>query len=465
MKAHGDAQTRGASGAGDRFLGVDFDRAFEALSRVFDLKKADEMFPVRGNAVYGTSVVLWMLVYQRMSPDSTLEAAVKKLLATMPGLLPENKRVTDGTLSDDTGAYSKARTRLPQQAVAWFAGEVSRSFIEASPPSYGERRVFLIDGTTLTLAPMQALRRKYPPASNQHGEGVWPVVLLVVAHELASGAALVPEIGAMYGPEAVSETALIRQSLRAMPPASVVMADAGFGIFSVAHEAAMAGHSFLLRMTKQRFEALRRRATRLDGGANWTTSSLRWCPSPKDRKTHPDLPPGAALEVRLHEIVINNELTLYLVTDLPDDVERLADLYQRRVDIETDIRNLKVVLHAETIRARTIEMFLKELHASIVSYNLVVQFRRQAAQQASLPPRRLSFKRIWTTFHTFLLSALHTDPAQWQSRYQTALKHAMNNKLPNRPGRSYERETYTRRPKSNQFKKRTRKTDNDNSKI
>lgn len=394
-----------------------------------------------------------------MSPDSTLEAAVKKLLLTMPGLLPENKRVLGGTLSDDTGAYSKARTRLPREAVVWFAGEVSRSFIEASPPSYRDRRVFLIDGTTITLAPTPALRVKYPPASNQHGEGVWPVALIVVAHELASGAALVPEIGAMYGPDAVSETALIRRSLRAMPPQSVVMADSGFGIFSVAHEAVAAGHSFVLRLTRQRFEAMRRRATRVDGGENWTTSSLRWSPSAKDRKTNPDLPPDATLEVRLHEIVINSELTLYLVTDLPDEVECMADLYQRRVDIETDIRNLKVVLNAETLRARSIDTFEKELLASIVSYNLVVQFRRQAAAQAGLPPRRLSFKRIWTTFHTFLLSALHADPAQWQTRYQKALNIAMKNKLPNRPGRSFPRETYPRRPKSNQFKKRTKNPD------
>lgn len=319
--------------------------------------------------------------------------------------------------------------------------------------------MFLIDGTTITLAPMPALRVKYPPASNQHGEGVWPVALIVVAHELASGAALVPEIGAMYGPDAVSETALIRRSLRAMPPQSVVMADSGFGIFSVAHEAVAAGHSFVLRLTRQRFEAMRRRATRVDGGENWTTSSLRWSPSAKDRKTNPDLPPDATLEVRLHEIVINSELTLYLVTDLPDEVECLADLYQRRVDIETDIRNLKVVLNAETLRARSIDTFEKELLASIVSYNLVVQFRRQAAAQAGLPPRRLSFKRIWTTFHTFLLSALHADPAQWQTRYQKALNIAMKNKLPNRPGRSFPRETYPRRPKSNQFKKRTKNPD------
>ncbi len=34
---------------------------------------------------------------------------------------------------------------------------------------------------------------------------------------------------------------------------------------------------------------------------------------------------------------------------------------------------------------------------SQVAYNLVTQFRRQAAALAELPPRRLSFKRTWTT--------------------------------------------------------------------
>ena len=90
MNAHRNAHASGAVGARDRFLGVDFDRAFEALSCVFDLQRADELFPVRGNAVYGTSVVLWMLVYQRMSPDAMREAAVQKLLETRPGLWPAN---------------------------------------------------------------------------------------------------------------------------------------------------------------------------------------------------------------------------------------------------------------------------------------------------------------------------------------------------------------------------------------
>lgn len=125
-----------------------------------------------------------------------------------------------------------------------------------------------------------------------------------------------------------------------------------------------------------------------------------------------------------------------------------------RGDAEIDIRNFKVVLKAETMRVRSIEMFHKELWMSLVAYNLVSDFRREAAQQAGVASRRLSFQRVLTTFKTFLLTKLFSTAANWRQAFQTALRYAMKDKLPNRPGRSYEREAYHQRPKSSQFKKR-----------
>ena len=49
------------------------------------------------------------------------------------------------------------------------------------------------------------------------------MALLAVAHELSSGAALNPEIGAKFGPEAVSETALAKKRMQQMPTGSVVL--------------------------------------------------------------------------------------------------------------------------------------------------------------------------------------------------------------------------------------------------
>lgn len=443
----------------DPKLDQEFDKAFAQIQKLVDLSQADLLHPTRSNAVYTTSVVLWMLVYQRMNPDASLEAAVKKLLDSQPDLLPDNKRVTEGTLSASTGAYSRARNRLPSDAAEWLAAEVSQSLIEASPPSHHNRRVFMIDGTTITLPPEAELQQLYPPASNQYGEGVWPVALLVVAHELASGAALIPEVGAMYGPQAVSETALIDNCLAQMPADSIVMADSGFGIFAVAHKIHQAGMPFVLRMTKQRFDRLRKNATLIDEGANWKTWSCHWQPSPSERKKHSGLPEDVVLSVQLHEIETGEGKPLYLVTSLEETVEMLSDLYARRNDVEIDIRNIKVVLDTENIRARSVEMFHKELLTSMVAYNLVVQFRRQAADLVKLPPRRMSFKRIWTTFRQFLLSAMYTGADEWRSQFYRAMGIAMQDKLPNRPGRKYPREAYKRRPKSTHFKKRKKDSD------
>ena len=204
---------------------AEFDRALELLRELVDCSAADREFPLRGNAVDLTSVVLWMLVSQRMTPERSLAAAVKRLIQTHPDFLPKNKRVFEGTLSERTGSYSRVRTRLQRAAAEWFARRVSESLVEATAPSWNGRRVDTVDGTTITLAPVPALRREFSPASNQHGVGVWPVAWRVVTHEMSSVAALWPAVGAMSGVYAVTETALVREQFRQMSPEGIALAD------------------------------------------------------------------------------------------------------------------------------------------------------------------------------------------------------------------------------------------------
>jgi hypothetical protein len=438
---------------------ADFDQAFPLLSRFVDLHVADQLQPLGAAAVYTTSVVLWLLVYQRMHRRASLVETVQYLREVAAEICPDNRRIREKTLSRSTAAYSGARERLTVETAEWFAKSVSESICATTQPSLGSRRVFILDGTTLTLAPVKTLQKLYPPASNQHGEGTWPVALLLVAHELESGAAMLPELGAMYGPQAVSETELARTCLQKLPAGAAIMTDSGFGIFAVAWSASINEHPFLMRLTAQRYHALHRNSTLREQGDGWATYSLVWSPSRHERQAHPDLPPKAALDVQLHEYLRPGAEPLYFVSDLPEDCLTLADLYRKRMDVETDIRNLKVVLELDRIPARSPEMFHKELLTSMVAYNLVVQFRRQAAELAKVPPRRLSFTNVWTIFRMHLLTASPATPAEWRERYRKSLHDAMQCKLPNRPGRSYPREAYSRAPKSTHFKKRKRPPD------
>ena len=207
-------------------------------------------------AVDTASVVLWWRVSQRLKRSATLQVAVKHLVESAGEWYADSQRLREQSLSSGTAAYSGGRQRLTREVTEWFANEVSDSIIATAPlttigTASGDRRVFVVDGTTITLAPEQGLQAAFPPTSNPQSEDVWPVVaLLVVAHELESGCAMQPEVGARYGPNAVAETQLALACFARWSAHSVALADANFGIFSVAHGAARCGHSFLFRLTE-----------------------------------------------------------------------------------------------------------------------------------------------------------------------------------------------------------------------
>lgn len=430
----------------------EFAAAVELLRRLLPEEELNRLQPCGPATVYTTMLTLWMMTLQRLGGGKTLQAIVKDVLSHSRELLPDNKRLREETLSETSGAYSTARTRLKLETVEFFAKRVCDSLIAASPPWFDGRRGFTLDGTTVTLAPTPELKAAFPPATNQHGESVWPVALLLVAHDVQSSCALPPEIGAMYGANNTSEAKLARQMAKRLPRGSIVMADSGFGIFSVAHAVVAEGHQILFRLTKSRFKSLVRQATVVEEWDGQATYRLHWMPSVKDRQSNPDLPENAAVEVLLHEVPLEND-TLHLVTTLTIRSDQAGEYYARRYDVEHDIRDVKVTLDTENIRAKSVAMVKKELLTSLVAYNLVIQFRRQAAKLAGVAPRRLSFTGVWNTFESFLLTKPPCSAPEWTLRYEAALKIASRDKLPNRPGRSYPRRAHPRRPKSTKFMK------------
>jgi Transposase DDE domain len=398
--------------------------------------------------VYTTLVTLWMLTLQRLGGGASMAAIIKNVLAYNQDMLPDNKRVREETLSENSGAYSRARKRLPLPMVRAFAGCVSDSLISQSSSWFGTQRAFIIDGTTMTLSPTSALRDAYPPATNQHGETVWPVMLLTVAHELQSGCALVPEFGAMYGANNTSEARQATAIGPRIPKGSLILADSNFGIFSVAYAMVSAGHDILFRLTRRRYKAMRRQAERMDKTDLNVRCPLIWTPSVKDRRANPDLPADASVAIELHDVELNNGERLYLGTTLAVPSVAAAEAYCHRYDVEHDIRDFKVTLDIENIRAKSDVMVQKELLCSVVAYNLVLSLRREAAKIKNIEPRRLSFTGVWTTMQSYLLHQPPCSAQEWQKRYARALKSASKAKLPNRPGRSYPRQAHPRRPKS-----------------
>lgn len=80
----------------------------------------------------------------------------------------------------------------------------------------------------------------------------------------------------------------------------------------------------------------------------------------------------------------------------------LANLYARRWHVELDLRNIKTTMGMEVLHCRTPVMNEKELWVHLLAYNLIRLLMAQAAGQAGVDPRSLSFKhtlQLWAQWH------------------------------------------------------------------
>ena len=141
------------------------------------------------------------MICQRLHGEGTLESAVLELLGGLPGSFwPQPcKRLEpiaeEGgpRLSKQTGAYNKARQELSLPVVEQGCDHAFGKLIEQAELAPARRPAFFFDGTTVRMPHCEELLAAYPPTSNQHGVAHWPLLRLLVAHDLYTGLALRPQ--------------------------------------------------------------------------------------------------------------------------------------------------------------------------------------------------------------------------------------------------------------------------------
>jgi hypothetical protein len=381
------------------------------------------------------------MVAQRLGGGVSLQAAVMQLLSGLPdSFWPQPcKRIRDwrehGKMpSSHTGAYNQARLGLPLSIVEKSCDYIFDQLIAeiGEPVSESSKRVFILDGSSMRASHTPELRKAYPPGSNLLGESHWPLLRVLVAHDLHTGLAMRPEWGPMHGEQAVSEQALLKRAIDRLPSGSTVMGDANFGVFSVAYAAAQSNHPMLLRLTLSR-------AQRLAGGAllDGVDREVEWTPSREERKRHANLPGNASVKGRLLVRRVQphkgEAFLLALFTTLPSSTQEALDIYRQRWAIETDLRTLKSTLQLDQITSLTPEMAAKEIDLGITAYNLVRALIVIASQQSGIAPRVYSFTKVRLILQTFA-PALAAAPNQQAAQriFDQIMRCVQQSKLPRR---------------------------------
>jgi hypothetical protein len=348
--------------------------------------------------IYTPAVTLWTFLSQVLDADHSCRQAVARLLAyrTAHQLPP---------CSPDTGAYCKARERLPEALLQELTrGTGAELDAKAAPPwRWKGRSVKIMDGTGVSLPDTARNGAAYPKhTTNGHPVG-FPVMRLVVLFSLSVGSVLDAAFGAFSG-KGQGELSLGRRLQEQLIAGDVLVADALYATFWTVAYALARGADVVLRLPAKRAPWFSR-GRRSDRCIDWQNPGRPEWMSKAEYAGMPKVLRVRTVAVRVLQPGFRTR-RLVLVTTLTDadavSKADLAGLYRRRWQAELDLRSLKQTLQMDILRSQTPEMARKEVWAHLLVYNIVRSVMAQAAAQARIQPDEVSFTGALQTINAFL---------------------------------------------------------------
>ena len=374
---------------------------FNVLTSAELLETTEASLPVHRERLYPPTVTLSMFMRQTLEADASCQKAVNGWAA---------QRAADGlgACSVRTGGYCRARQRLPLEMVSALTRHTGRLLSQKARTHWlwRGRTVKLVDGTGLSMPDTPENQAVYPQPSTQASGVGFPLARLVMVICLATGAALDAAIGPHQG-KGSGELGLVRQVLGSLHPGDVMLADALYCNYFLIASLMATGVDVLFEQNGSRTTDFRR------GQSLGTRDHIvRW-PKPATRPqwmTHEQYE-NAPDEIVLRECKVGHQV---LVTTLLDhrrvSKDDLRQLYARRWNVELDLRNLKTTTGMDVLRCQTPQMNDKQLWVHLLAYNVIRLLMAQAASNADVDPRNLSFKhtvQLWTQWVACGLSATH----------------------------------------------------------
>jgi hypothetical protein len=313
-------------------------------------------------------------------------------------------------------AYCKARARLPVDVLGYVASVLTQTAREHTR-EFGRwcgHRVLLIDGTGVSMPDTPALQRAFGQPGNVKPGCGFPVMHVLWVFDAATGL-IVDYVTAKWNRHDLADASKMHPL---MQPGDVLLGDRAF--CSYAHmalllqgqlHAVMRAHQRLIvdftprRRGKKQLPKSRRRGApssrylkrlgRNDQLVHYVKPS--WRPGWMNAEHYAQLPETVTVRELRYAVTRRGFRTgsVALITTLLDPVkypkEKLAELYQSRWQIETDLGHLKTTMRMDVLRCKSPDGVIKELWAYMIVYNLVRMLMHEAAHQQDVSPNRVSF--------------------------------------------------------------------------
>lgn len=350
--------------------------------------------------VYSPLVTLWVFLGQILSADQSCASAVARLIA-------HRVSRSQSPCSSETSAYCQARKRLPEKFFSDVARRAGRALDDSAKAKWlwHGRRVYLYDGSTVTMPDTPSNQSEYPQPSYQRPGLGHPMARVCTIFSLSCGAIVDMAIGG-YSGKGQSELGLLRRLMDAFRPGDIMVADRLMCSWGELTALQVRGVDFIVRHAATRKVDFRRgqRLGKDDQIVNWPKRRARTKEANAYRKNLPDNLRVRVCRIRIARPGFRSKV-LVVATTLLDPLkypkEELALLYRKRWNVELDIRSLKQTLQMDMLRCKTPDLVRKEIWTHVLAYNLIRTIMARAADEADVEPRTISFKMTLQTLTAF----------------------------------------------------------------
>lgn len=357
---------------------------FNLLTGPDSLDEVESLLPPHRERRFPPTETLSMFLAQALHTDRSCQKAVNDTaLHRAAGGLP--------ACSTHTGAYCRARKRLPTPMVCTLARATGQRVTAQAPRSWHwrTRPVRLVDGTTVTL-PDTLANQAAPQSHNQKPGLGFPLCRMVGIVCLGSGGLLNAAMSPYQG-KGSDEQSLLRSMLDTLARGDVLVGDAFYATYFLLCALGERGIDAVFEQHGSRSRTTDfRRGQRLG-----QRDHLMVFQKPVIK---PDWMSKAAYAKAPETLTIRELRTggkTLITTLLCAKQTSKADLkllYRDRWHIELDLRNIKTTLGMDRLSCLRPEMAIKEIWVYLLAYNLIRLMMARAARHTHRLPRQLSFK-------------------------------------------------------------------------
>lgn len=431
-------------------------KSFKQIGEIFEkfipqaLLKPEKKGAMSRRRLFSKENTFWAFFSQVLDADGGCKEVIRKLqsYASIKGVkFP----------SSSTASYCTARKKLDIETLIDILDHTAGR-LERLPETgrLNNRRVIVVDGTGVSMPDTPENQAVWPQTASQKPGCGFPTARICACFSLASGALLSYAIGNKKS----YELRLFRQQWKTFKPGDIFLGDKGFcsyfdianlekeGVDSVVTLARRAPVRAASSLKKLGIDDLLITWQRPVYTAKLSYSKEAWEQLPEEltlRQIKVTVPyPGFRTQ------------KLYIVTTLLDAVQypaaEVADLYFQRWDVELFFRDIKTTMGLDILRCQTPEMIRKEVLMYFIAYNCIRRLMCEAAKEADLAVRVVSFKGSLQALRNWEPHLNHVKISKAERfRLISDLYEAMTDTpIPQRPGRSEPR-CRKRRPKNYQL--------------